>query len=189
MICERFLIYMVAGVVLGVANAEDLVVVKRSEWGARPATDDMRLLELPADRVVIAHTASTTCNDETSCKERVRNLQRFQMVTARFADIAYHYLIGNDGRVYEGRSATNQGAFAIGHNAGSLGIAFIGSFNENVPTDEALKAAQDLIAEAVRLGQLKEEYQLYGHRQLSPTVSPGDALYAVLQKWPHWQST
>jgi hypothetical protein len=43
-----------------------------------------------------------------------------------FSDIAYNFLVGGDGKIYEGRGWDAEGAFARGFNKKSLGIAFIG---------------------------------------------------------------
>lgn len=39
---------------------------------------------------------------------------------------------------------------------------------------------------AVAQGWIKEDYQLFGHRQAKDTLCPGDMLYEAIQSWPHW---
>ncbi|EDW50873.1 GM14864 [Drosophila sechellia] len=79
-----------------------------------------------------------------------------------------------------------EGAFAGPNNDGSLGIAFIGNFERRAPNKEALDAAKELLEQAVKQAQLVEGYKLLGHRQVSATMSPGEALYALIQQWPNW---
>ena len=57
-------------------------------------------------------------------------------------DIAYNFLIGDDGNIYEGVSWTKQGHHvkSSGWNADSLGVAFIGNFKSVVPNANALAA-------------------------------------------------
>lgn len=55
-----------------------------------------------------------------------------------------------------------------------------------LPTQRQLIAAQLLIDQGVKMGKLKPDYQLYGHRQLIPSESPGLALYDIIKTWPHW---
>lgn len=172
---------------LSLAGAE-LSLVSRADWLARPASGEMTPMVMPLGRAIIAHTAGRSCSDDASCAEQVRNIQTYQMNNMKYSDISYHYLIGGNGRVYEGRSPSNQGAIALGQNADSLAIAFLGTFNKDAPTDAALAAGQELLAHAVTQGQLAENYQLLGHRQLKATESPGDALYTLIQQWPHWDS-
>lgn len=78
--------------------------------------------------------------------------------------------------------------FFIGYNQKSIGIAFIGTFNKVLPPPRALAATLLLIEEGVRLNYLSKDYKLYGHRQLIPSESPGEALYNVIKNWTHWSS-
>ncbi|XP_064544357.1 peptidoglycan-recognition protein SD [Drosophila montana] len=166
----------------------ELSIVSRVDWRARPPNGEMTMMTLPLGRAVIAHTAGRGCTDDQSCRDQVASIQTYQMIRMKYSDISYHYLVGGNGLVYEGRSPSQQGAIAAGNNAGNLAIAFIGNFEEQPPTDAALAAAQSLLDHAVRQGELAQNYQLLGHRQLSATKSPGDALYIVVQSWPHWSS-
>lgn len=101
-------------------------------------------------------------------------------------DIGYHFLVGGDGNAYEGRGWNKQGAHTKGFNKQSICIAFIGTFNKITPPEIQLRAARMLIDEGVRQKKISEDYRLYGHRQLMPTLSPGDMLYDIIKQWPHW---
>ncbi|XP_023164419.1 peptidoglycan-recognition protein SD [Drosophila hydei] len=183
----RVLLVVVA---LTAANGQSSVsIVSRKDWHARPPSGEMTPMSLPLGRAVIAHTAGRGCTDDQSCAEQVAGIQTYQMVRLKYSDISYHYLVGGNGRVYEARSPSQQGAIAAGNNANSLAIAFIGNFDLEPPTDAALAAAQSLLEHAVSQGELAQSYQLLGHRQLSATKSPGDALYTVIRNWPQWSST
>nr|XP_017100554.2 peptidoglycan-recognition protein SD [Drosophila bipectinata] len=164
----------------------EVPIVARAEWNAKAPSGPMDSMENPLPRAAIAHTAGSGCSDDTGCAQAMRNLQHYQMSKQMFSDIGYHYLIGGNGKVYEGRSTNQRGAFAGSNNEGSLGIAFIGNFEEQAPNQEALEVAQKLLEQAVKQGQLLENYKLVGHRQLSATKSPGEALYSLIKQWPHW---
>ncbi|XP_017844219.1 peptidoglycan-recognition protein SD [Drosophila busckii] len=166
----------------------ELSIVAREDWQARAASDGLTAMELPLERAVIAHTAGRGCSDDESCAAQVRAIQSFHMNGLKYSDISYHYLIGGNGKVYAGRSSSQRGAIAVGNNAGSLGIAFIGNFDAAAPTEAAVAAAQALLQHAVAQGELKADYKLLGHCQLSATKSPGDALFALLKKWPQWSN-
>lgn len=170
-------------------TSAELSLISRADWLARPPSGELTPQVMPLGRAIIAHTAGRDCSDDAGCADQVRNIQAYQMNVAKYSDISYHYLIGGNGRVYEGRNPLSQGAVVYGQNAGTLAIAFVGTFNKQAPTDAALAAGQELLAHAVSQGQLAENYQLFGHRQLSATESPGQALYALVQKWPHWSSS
>lgn len=102
-------------------------------------------------------------------------------------DIAYNFLIGGDGAVYVGRGWDKIGEHTNNYNTGTIGIAFIGGFNEEEPPKCQLEAAQKLIDEGVQSRMLHNEYYLYGQRQLISTKSPGDALYKSIQKWKNYR--
>lgn len=44
-----------------------------------------------------------------------------------------------------------------------------------------------MIEEGVKLKKLTTDYALYGHRQFYPTLSPGQALYDIINTWDHWR--
>lgn len=115
----------------------------------------------------------------------MRNIQKYHL-GLHFDDIGYNFLIGNDGNVYEGRSWDLMGAAIRNFNNGSLSVAFIGTFENDPPTDQALEAAQSLLEMGVRMAKLTENYKLFGHRQLTSTLSPGAVLYKIIKHWPHW---
>lgn len=101
-------------------------------------------------------------------------------------DIAYNFLVGGDGLVYEGRGWDNQGAHTKGYNTDSICIAFIGTYSNDLPKNISINAAFELIDEGVKLKKLQENYKLYGARQLNGLESPGEKFYSVIKTWPHW---
>jgi len=61
-------------------------------------------------------------------------------------DIGYSFLIGEDGRVYEGRGWGVVGAHTLNYNSVSYGFCVIGNFMDHVPNEAALQATKDIIA-------------------------------------------
>ena len=51
----------------------------------------------------------------------------------RWSDIGYSFLIGGDGRVYEGRGGKRVGAHTGGYNSVGYGVSFIGTFTSAYP--------------------------------------------------------
>lgn len=107
-------------------------------------------------------------------------IQRLHMQERGFADIGYHYLIDEQGRLYEGRDLRVRGAHTYGHNHGSVGVCLIGNFEEIQPS-----AAQLTTLEALLSG-LVEHYpritRLAGHKDFNPgqTLCPGSSLAPLL---------
>ncbi|XP_049317728.1 peptidoglycan-recognition protein SC1a/b isoform X2 [Bactrocera dorsalis] len=168
------------------SRPNSLLLISRDEWSAQTEPEGMQKLQLPIERIIIAHISTAQCENRVQCDARVRDVQAFHIHSNGWGDIGYNFLVGGDGLVYEGRGWYNQGAHTAGYNGNSICIGFIGTFNVEVLTENDLKAAQLLIDEGVRLGVLTGNYRLYGARQLSATESPGKALYSIIMKWPHW---
>lgn len=95
-------------------------------------------------------------------------------------------MVGGDGAVYEGRGWDIQGAHTKGFNTGSIGIAYIGTFNNVLPSEKQLKAGNLIIEEGVKLGKLTKDYKIYAHRQLNGFESPGAKFYELIKTWVHW---
>ncbi|XP_017053439.1 peptidoglycan-recognition protein SC1a/b isoform X8 [Drosophila ficusphila] len=169
-----------------VVDDKSLVILKVPDWGGRPAKHKLAEQVLPINRVVISHTAAEGCESREVCSQRVKVVQSFHMDSWDWDHVGYNFLVGGDGRVYEGRGWDYVGAHTKGYNTGSVGISFIGTFTKTIPNERQLKACQLLLEEGVRLKKLSPNYRLYGHRQLSATESPGEELYKIIQKWPHW---
>uniref|UniRef100_A0A1Y1M729 Peptidoglycan-recognition protein n=1 Tax=Photinus pyralis TaxID=7054 RepID=A0A1Y1M729_PHOPY len=161
-------------------------IITRKEWDARDP-ETITYVVFPLDMVVIHHTASPTCETRSQCTELVQNIQNFHLDNAELGDIGYSFLIGGDGNIYEGRGWHKHGAHTFGYNGKSVGIAFIGDFRSVLPTDKAMQAAKDLLACGVELGEITNDYKLYGGKQLIATLSPGGKLYSRIRNWSHFQ--
>lgn len=110
------------------------------------------------------------------------------MESRQWDDIAYNFLVGGDGAVYEGRGWDKEGAHTKGYNKRSICIAFIGTFNKILPPLRQLSATKMLIEQGIKENKLHPNYKLFGHRQLIPSESPGKALFEIIKKWPHWSN-
>ncbi|XP_069701760.1 peptidoglycan-recognition protein SD-like isoform X2 [Periplaneta americana] len=166
---------------------DNFTIITRADWGAKPNMEQLMPLRLPVQHVVILHTATAACLTKDSCKSSVQQIQDTHMNIKQFDDIGYSFLVGGDGNVYEGRGWDVRGAFSLNYNSRSIGVAFIGDFRNVLPTKEQMQAGQQLVQRGVQLGKVAHDYKLLGHRQVSPTESPGDAFYNVIKTWPHWE--
>ncbi|XP_044057533.1 peptidoglycan recognition protein 5 [Siniperca chuatsi] len=159
--------------------AQKVNIVSRSQWGAA-APRQKETLKGSAKRVVIHHTALPSCNGLKECTDRLVSIQRGHMNEKGFDDIGYNFLVGGDGTVYEGRGWGVVGAHVKGNNHDSLGIAFMGNFNNDTPSTEAISSVKQLLRSGVSQGFLQREFVLLGHRDLGSTECPGGKLYAAL---------
>ncbi|XP_050784203.1 peptidoglycan recognition protein 1 [Gopherus flavomarginatus] len=162
-------------------------IVTRSQWrGQSPRSRDPLKTRLPY--IIIHHTAGNRCSTLADCSREVKNIQSYHMNSNGWDDIGYNFLIGEDGKVYEGRGWSTRGAHAKGWNDKSLGLAFLGNFSSRVPSAAALFAARRLIQCAVSRGSLSRSYTLKGARDVISTISPGDALYGAISRWARFKA-
>ncbi|KAL6068750.1 hypothetical protein STEG23_029913 [Scotinomys teguina] len=101
------------------------VMVSRKEWGAE-AIGCSSKLSRPVNVLVIHHVPGLECHNQTVCSQKLRELQAYHIHNS-WCDVAYNFLVGDDGRVYEGVGWNVQGSHDQGYNNISLGIAFFGA--------------------------------------------------------------
>ncbi|GBO36451.1 Peptidoglycan recognition protein 3, partial [Araneus ventricosus] len=101
-----------------------------------------------------------------------------------WADIGYSFLVGGDGRIYEGRGWKAVGAHTYGYNSKAIGISFMGNFDKVQPSAAMVDAARKLIDCGVEKKFISANRQIHGHRDAKCTACPGAALYSIIQKWP-----
>ncbi|XP_047984139.1 peptidoglycan recognition protein-like [Leguminivora glycinivorella] len=163
----------------------DCGVVTREQWDGLSPTR-VEYLPRPVGLVIMMHTVSSPCNTDQTCAAQVRNLQTYFLDQLNYWDLGPSFLIGGNGKVYEGPGWLHVGAHTYGYNRKSIGISFIGNFNNDKPTPEALAAAKALIKCGMTKGHLKRDYKVVGARQLIATESPGRKLYQEIRNWPDW---
>lgn len=158
-------------------------IVPRHEWGAVPPSSPLVPMPTPTSVVYIHHSATAGQGPEA-----LQNFQHYHMSTKEMRDIAYNFLVGDNGTVYEGRGWGK----AHGGNSGidnriSHSICLMGNFQVSEPTEASI----DSLVELLRLGKTSGCWLLKdirGHRQereLSPdggtiTACPGNNLYSRL---------
>jgi N-acetylmuramoyl-L-alanine amidase len=169
-----------------------LTLISRSAWGALPPNLDARdehglfdpltnpggWLEYPGPlasilRTVVIHHSAL---DLSFGPLKIQALHQNQK---GFADVGYHYLIDDIGKIYEGRDIHIRGAHTGGFNTGTIGLVLLGNF-------ETLPVPPLQLATAIRLVlALTQDYgltHLAGHRDFQPdeTVCPGENLEPLL---------
>ncbi|XP_063833118.1 peptidoglycan-recognition protein LB-like [Ostrinia nubilalis] len=158
---------------------------KRQEWGAEPATKIVPL-NTPVPYVVIHHTyIPAACNTTEDCMAGMRSMQRYHN-SQDWGDIGYNFCIGSEAGVYEGRGWQTKGIHAGRANGVSVGICLIGDWRTELPPQDQLEAAKELIKAGIKEGYISPDYKLVGHRQVMNTECPGGALYQHISTWDHF---
>ncbi|XP_052034626.1 peptidoglycan recognition protein 4 isoform X2 [Apodemus sylvaticus] len=132
------------------------IMVSREEWGAE-AIGCSSKLSRPVDVLVVHHIPGLECHSKAVCSQKLRQLQAYHIRNG-WCDVAYNFLVGDDGRVYEGVGWNVQGFHDQGYNNISLGVAFFGTQEGHSPSPVALSAMKVLISHAVKKGHLSSKY-------------------------------
>jgi putative cell wall-binding protein len=184
-------------------------VLPRSSWdpndqcqrrGPPRYDDDVRF-------AVVHHTAGSNNYSQEEAAAHVLGVCLFHVNTRGFDDIAYNFVVDQYGRTYEGRSGGIReaviGGHALGFNAGSTGIVYLGTYTTEQPPLAARNAMREVIAWKLDqhnvdpLGMTTEvagantgPYSagdavtlptVMGHRDVRSTACPGDGGYAYLE--------
>jgi hypothetical protein len=153
-----------------------LRITPRSGWNARPPKSKRRI-NLPTARLWLHHTATDAWHGPSG----VRACQSFHMNSRGYSDIAYSFLIDDNGAIFEGRGAGIAGGHTKGDNTSSHAICFMGDFTKRAPTDESINAAAWLVRHGHEQGWWADHIT-GGHRQApgAQTACPGDRLLRMV---------
>ncbi|XP_039448643.1 peptidoglycan-recognition protein 3-like isoform X1 [Culex pipiens pallens] len=137
--------------------------------------------------VILLHTRSEPCRDQSSCTQFVKQVQN-DTWTRTGAHIPYNFLIGGDGKTYEGRGWKAQHGFPDlpGRND-TIVVGIIGTYSDRHPDAVMYAEVKALLTESIRRFYLLPGYKLYGVVNGSQPENDGKALYAELQHLKHWR--
>ncbi|MFE2956567.1 N-acetylmuramoyl-L-alanine amidase [Nocardia tengchongensis] len=185
-------------------------VISRAQWGA---DESLRCEEPTYDDGVSAITVHHTAgrNDYTKAESAgiVRAIYSYHAKTLGWCDIGYNALVDKYGQIFEGRygglDRPVEGAHAGGFNIDTAGVALMGDYEEDDPTDVSIQALGKFIGWRAKLagfdpqgsttmysegsdytkyalGQAVKLPNIFAHRDVGNTTCPGDAVYALMDK-------
>ncbi|WP_432557971.1 N-acetylmuramoyl-L-alanine amidase [Granulicoccus sp. GXG6511] len=179
----------------------------RADWaGGRSASgtlkdEDVRFL-------IIHHSESPNTEKPGSIPGRLRSFFDYHTGTKGWPDVAYNFFVDPFGEIWEGRTGSLAGPVRGDATGGSQGYAqlccFVGDHTASLPTDAAMTAMTALVA------WLADRYRIdlagsqsiaftsrgsnrwpkgtevttdpvVGHRDMSQTSCPGEALYPLVR--------
>lgn len=160
-------------------SLEELKIIPRSDWKAE--TPKPYNTHIPI-RITIHHDASNFDPTKKTAAEHIRNTQVWGMGKDRnWTDIPYHYLIDNEGNIFEGRNVFTVGETATTYDpTGHLLISCIGNFDENDIPEPQLNALISMVAYSSKTFNIPLD-SLGGHRDYAQTACPGKFIYKYLQ--------
>ncbi|MBT5346333.1 SpoIID/LytB domain-containing protein [bacterium] len=139
------------------------------------------------DSIIIHHTASTKLLNKP--KQALNNIYTYHTKVRGWGDIGYHYLMDQNGNVYEGKFGGDVvvGGHSKTLNKHAIGIAVMGNFEENKPKLSLINSLSDLIALKAHKFNLdpngkftvkgKTYDVIQGHKDNDHTLCPGKYLY------------
>lgn len=166
-------------------------IIPRCQWGAKPREGTPVPLSLPLGHLFVHHTytPSAPCLSFPVCAQDMRAMQRFHQEDRGWSDIAYSFVVGSDGYVYEGVGWDTVGRHTRGQNSVGYGVSFIGNYTSVLPSPHSLDLVRrQLVQCAVGGGRLLSNFTLKGHRQaVNYTTCPGEALFAEIRRWENFK--
>lgn len=158
-------------------------VLARSAWGARPAKSAYTP-HVP-QRLIVHHSYLP---NQASYKgaSTIRGIQNYHMDDPKtsWADIGYHFLIGPDGVIYQGRPENVVGAHCS-PNTNSVGVCVIGDYDDNKDqlNPKIEESLLNLLSWLASTYKINPEVNLYGHCDFAPKSCPGAVIYKKLPQY------
>lgn len=183
-------------------------VITRSQWGA----DESIRCQSPTYNdfiggATVHHSAGN--NDYTKAESAgiVRSIYAYHAKTLGWCDIGYNALVDKYGQIFEGRfgglDKPVEGAHAGGFNENTVGVAMLGTFDDEAPPEATLQSVGKFIGWRLKSANLDPHGEttmysegtsftrypegaevelpvIFAHRDVGDTDCPGDAAYAKL---------
>lgn len=131
--------------------------------------------------VIIHHSATRfTATDDRSISNEIRRIQE-QHINKGWGDIAYHYIIDPNGRVWEGRNSSKEGTHTFGYNH-NIGILVLGDFERGFAQElnhSQYRALVNISKYGVWLDSLSLN-AIRGHLHFGDTQCPGKNIHREL---------
>ena len=156
-------------------------IVSREEWGSKPQP-------IPDDRkhtptYLTIHHAGVVWAGKSTPEQFLRNMQGWGQREKKWPDLAYHFLIAPDGKVYEGRDLAYEPETNTKYEiSGHVNVELMGNFEEQRMSPAQLES---LVKVCAWLGQELniDPSQIGGHNDRAPgqTSCPGKDLYRYIE--------
>ncbi|MBU0766859.1 N-acetylmuramoyl-L-alanine amidase [Patescibacteria group bacterium] len=122
--------------------------------------------------LVVHHTALKVTGDERTPQERMQALYQYHADGMGWGDIGYHYVIDENGTIYEGRAGGKGviGGHAYCSNTSTVGVALMGNFEEEQPTQKQFLSLKKLLAYLAQDYQINTKARILFHGKMLPTI-------------------
>ena len=157
-----------------------ITIESRASWGANPVQLSGMSGELDTAKYIVIHHTAGAQPQVGSDYQVMRGVQNYHQ-SLDWGDIGYHFCIGQQGTIMEGRSLPYVGAHVGSpHNYDSIGVSLFGDFTYAYPEKVQMEKLIPLLT------YLCKEYgispnNILGHRDMDSnygaTSCPGTAFY------------
>ena len=166
-----------------------LQVNPRTSWKAKSLIRSRAVKMSKVFRMTLHHSGEpggVYASSIWATGREILRIQRYHQGNKGWADIGYHYIVDREGRVWQGRPVSYQGAHAKGDaNRGNVGIVILGNYSPRKQslTRRRRDSLKLLVLKLGRIFSISQDH-LYTHSQILPghTTCPGPGIntYAKL---------
>lgn len=156
-------------------------VVPRVEW-TNDRLIEGKFLSLPLKRIIVGQIDEIKeCSTKEDCIQRVKEIKA---KNSDLQDIPWNFLIGGDGRVYEGRGYKFEGEHSMDVNASDyndigIGIGFIGNFTNYLGV-QLIETLEKFIKKSIDEEILSLNYLIFLQDKLVYKKSQAESLEIAL---------
>ncbi|WP_280341761.1 N-acetylmuramoyl-L-alanine amidase [Nocardia neocaledoniensis] len=185
-------------------------VITRAQWGA---DESIRCEEPTYDDglggITVHHTAGRNDYSRAESAGIVRAIYAYHAETLGWCDMGYNALVDQYGQIFEGRygglDRAVQGAHAGGFNENTAGVALMGNYETETPSEESIEAIGKFIGWRSKVAGLDPKGHttmysegteftpyaqdeavdlpvVFAHRDVGNTDCPGDAAYSLMDR-------
>ena len=147
-------------------------IVSRGSWGAAPTKASTPLPKGNVTKFVIHHSASNNTTVTNTTEIAHQKALQTDMMSRGFQDMGYHFGIGKNGTILEGRLTSLQGEHVSNHQNYTLGIMLHGNYETRAFTTAQLNSLCKLLAWLCYDYGLTTSAITY-HQALGSTACPG----------------
>lgn len=137
--------------------------ISRNGWNARSArTNELSMDNQSKSRFIIGHHGVTSrYRDINGDKALARSIQDTHMGQNRWADIGYHFMVGKNGTILEGRDPFAAPACVQGYNSGSICAIFLGCYDDYSCNPVNLVTSDMIFAMGKAIGEMAYRLSMY----------------------------
>ncbi len=158
-------------------------VIPRSAWAkAGPKMSGSKPMN-GVQRVTIHHdgTNASGLRGQSAVARRIESIREYHRSKGvEWIDIGYHYIIDPEGRVWEGRPISIEGAHVKATNEHNLGVMLLGNFDQHSPTGAQIATLNGFVRDQCMRYRVPTN-RIYTHQELKQTACPGRNLQNYMQ--------